>query len=123
MQKTLRFKLATLLRWFVSLALLIILLTEIDYDTVTNTLKNTDLWLILIALILLSISRFVIGLRWKMILNPYSAEVSFWTLTRITYVSTFLSSFMPSAIAGDLVRGFFCARKGYRWNQSSLQSS
>lgn len=96
-----------ILRWVISIALLLVLFRMVDLGALQTTLNDTRWWLVLAAFLLLSADRIAYALRWKLILQPYTPWVRLGTLARITYISTFLANFLPSALSADLVRGYF----------------
>jgi uncharacterized protein (TIRG00374 family) len=102
-----RASIARILRWAVSAALLVLLFRMVELQALKDALEQTNLALLLVAFIMLLADRFFFGLRWRMILQPYTTRVSLGTLVRITFISTFIANFLPSALSADLVRGYF----------------
>jgi glycosyltransferase 2 family protein len=96
-----------LLRWLVSISLLVILFRSIDLETIKPTLASTQLLPLVVAFLMLLADRYFFAVRWQWILRPYAKNVPISTLTRITFVSTFLANFLPSALSSDVVRGYF----------------
>jgi glycosyltransferase 2 family protein len=95
-----------LLRWMVSIGLLLILFYTIELDSIRATLKDTRIVPVGIAFIMLLFDRYLGAVRWGLILRPY-AKVRFSILTRITFISTFLANFLPSALSSDVIRSYF----------------
>ena len=106
-KSNLRSKITRTLRWLLSLVLLIVLFKSIDIEAARSTLEHTRPFPIIVALIMLVADRFLWAFRWKLILRPYAENVTFLTVVRITFISSFLAFFLPSAISGDVVRGYF----------------
>jgi glycosyltransferase 2 family protein len=100
-------KFVQLIRWLITIFLFVILIRFIELEEITLTLVNINPLPLFFAILLLMLDRFFYALRWKMILNPYADMVKVSTLTRITFISTFLSNFLPSALSSDLVRSYF----------------
>jgi glycosyltransferase 2 family protein len=99
------------LRWLVSGLLLLILFRLVDFDALVPVLARIQPLPLVIALVLLILDRFFYGIRWQMILRPYAVNVPTSALIRITFVSTFLSNFLPSALSADVVRGYFLRKE------------
>jgi glycosyltransferase 2 family protein len=114
-------RLTRLLRWTVSVALLLVMFRSIDVETIKPTLAGTQPLPLSLAFVMLLADRYLFAVRWKLILQPYVENVRISTLTRITFVSTFLSNFLPSALSSDVVRTYFLHKE--RTSMASVISS
>jgi glycosyltransferase 2 family protein len=96
-----------ILRWCISIILLIILFQSIDLPSIRSALEYTQIIPLLIALVMLFGDRFLFAIRWKMILKPYANNIRLSTLSQITFISTFMANLLPSALSADVVRTYF----------------
>ena len=62
-------KIAILLKVVVSLGLIALLINQVDFKGVVNTLKNADITMIIYALILLTLQVFIATTRWQFVLK------------------------------------------------------
>lgn len=67
----------------------------------------------LLALGVLGVSRFMVSLRWHMLLRSAELDVSAWDSIRLTFVGLFASNFLPTTIGGDVVRLAGAIQMGY----------
>ena len=73
---------------------------------------HADPWWILFAILLVVVDRGLMAYRWLVLLRPVAAEwlPRFATVMQIFFVSTFLGTFLPASIGGDVVRAYSLAR-------------
>lgn len=88
------------------LALLVVLLIQQDWQELLAALQRISPGRLVIALLLMFVSRTAVALRWHVLLgsgrNPVKVEQSL----RVTYAGLFSSNFLPTTIGGDVVRLF-----------------
>ncbi|MEI6971777.1 MAG: lysylphosphatidylglycerol synthase transmembrane domain-containing protein [bacterium] len=81
-------------------------------DIIRGTL---DRWPWLAGGFLLFFSGIVaITVRWKLILDTQQLELAWGRIFSISFVGVFFNSFMPGAVGGDLVRGYYTSRESDR---------
>jgi uncharacterized protein (TIRG00374 family) len=89
-----------------SIALLVILLYFSDLPRVVDVLLKTDMFLILITLVILTASVFLRIVRWKLFLKNLNID-STWSECSYSYMpALFLSNFTPARI-GEPIRSYF----------------
>ena len=88
----------------IALALLIYLLAEQGWQEILDALRQIPLSFLLIAFLLMVISRLMVSARWHFLLRSAGVEISFWETIRITFAGLFASNFLPTTIGGDVVR-------------------
>jgi len=88
----------------VALGLLIYLLSRQGWAEIWLAIQSMALWRVVLALILMLISRIAITLRWYMLLHTAQMKLSFWESLKITFAGLFASNFLPTTIGGDVVR-------------------
>lgn len=93
----------------ISIASLWLLLTLVDVGLITSTLRSADPWLVTVSVLALFASLIAKVARWRRLL-PDTAEISFFQLLRIMYVSIFLNNVLPFRV-GDVARGVMTSRR------------
>lgn len=88
----------------ISLVLLVTLVRWIDPAELLPVLKEAKLLLVAAAILLLLFNRVLLAFRWRLVLQPYTNQTSTRSLLRISLVSGFLSTFLPSQFSADSLR-------------------
>jgi uncharacterized protein (TIRG00374 family) len=107
-----RKSLGSVLKILVSLGLLVVLLKQVGWREVWETLHRVRLFYLLVmafALALLGIG--VRAYRWKILLDALGMHVSLARLTSLYFVGTFFSDFLPTGVGGDAVRAYEVAQQ------------
>ncbi len=95
-----------------SLALLVYLISVQGWEEILRLLGSLPPYSIWIALGLMLLSRFSVGLRWYALLHSAGVKMSLWQSLRLTFMGLFASNFLPTTIGGDVVR--LAGSIGYR---------
>jgi len=103
----------TTLRIIISSGLIIYLVFSQfkDFKTISSTLKEVN-----ITLILLSASTHIYGIwitayRWQTLLKTQNVRLSVISLTSSTLIGMFFNNFLPTSIGGDLYRAYDITKK------------
>jgi len=88
------------------LALLVILLLQQDWQELLAAFRRISPLRLVLATLLMFVSRTAVGLRWHVLLRSAKAPVNVNQSVRITYAGLFASNFLPTTIGGDVVRLF-----------------
>jgi glycosyltransferase 2 family protein len=103
----------TALRIVISAGLIIYLITSQfkDFKTISSTLKEIN-----IALILLSFSTIIYGIwitafRWQTLLKTQGIRLSILSLASSTLIGVFFNNFLPTSIGGDVYRAYDVTKK------------
>ena len=97
-------------RWFslarvvVGIGALAFLLWQIGVGETLSQLRQADLRLLLVALILFLVSLVIRAGRWAALLWALDLQVPFPKLVYLYFVGAFFNSFLPSGFGGDVVR-------------------
>ncbi len=105
-----------LLRWvgtLLAVALLIYLLAQQGWDEITSAIRQIAGWRLVLALLLVFISRLAVAGRWHVLMRSANTGIAFWQSLRITLAGLFASNFLPTTIGGDVVRLGAALRLGY----------
>jgi hypothetical protein len=101
-----------LLRLIIAVSLLALLAVGVDWQATWQLLQHTNLWLFLVGFLLLC-SRNVIGAwRWRVLLQSRGYMPAFGALVHHYFVGTFFNLVLPTAVGGDVVRGYALHRCG-----------
>ena len=94
------------LRVLISIVLIGYLLATANLGELFATLKSWNAIYFLIAVLLGVLTNVVFAYRWKTMLVVSGIKVSFLTLIKFYFVGTFFNLFLPTALGGDVVRGY-----------------
>jgi glycosyltransferase 2 family protein len=103
-------KLATKL--LVTGLLVYLLLFRIDFDLVQEIIPQTRLWIIAAAFVLFLARNLLAALRWQVLLSAKGYTVTLAALTRFYLLGNFFGLLLPTAIGGDIARGYYSYRAG-----------
>jgi glycosyltransferase 2 family protein len=101
-------------RALVSLGLLGAVLTQVDVAGALERLEDADLRLVAAAVGLNAIALIVGSLRWHVYLEAASLPVGRRRAAEAFFAGAFSSIVLPTAFAGDAVRGWLVAPEGHR---------
>ncbi len=87
-----------------ALALLVYLLSQQGWDEIGAALRQVRPINLLIALMLMVISRLAIWMRWQVLLKSADLPISYSQGCRLTFAGLFANNFLPATIGGDIVR-------------------
>ena len=90
----------------VSAALIGYLLATAKLDELAAMLKSWHVIYFLIAVLLEVVRNVIFAYRWKITLSVSGIKVPFPTLVRFYFVGAFFNLFLPTALGGDVVRGY-----------------
>lgn len=98
---------AKYVRWvgFVfTIALLAYLLSRQGWGEIFDAIRQIPPWQLGIALLLTSLSRFALSVRWYALLAATDMHISFPQAVRLTFAGLFAANFLPTTVGGDVVR-------------------
>jgi uncharacterized membrane protein YbhN (UPF0104 family) len=93
-----------LLGTLLSIALLVVLLSQQGWDQIWTVMKQIPIWVLALSLGLQFISRFAVTMRWHVLLRGVEIPIRFKQSLRITFAGLFANNFLPTTIGGDVVR-------------------
>ncbi|MFN2233127.1 MAG: YbhN family protein [Anaerolineales bacterium] len=105
----------SLIKWvgtLLSAILLIILLSQQNWQSVGQALSQIPFWRFVIAFLLMVISRFAVASRWYALLHATCDDLSWGQSVKVTFAGLFATNFLPSTIGGDIVRLAGAVRSG-----------
>lgn len=83
------------------IALLAVLLLQVDAREFVATLRATDPWIFLWAVVVAAIGNALRTWKWKVLLDALDARVGFNRLHAVTYMALFFNNFLPGSLGGD----------------------
>ncbi len=110
----------TVLKLLFSLALLVIVLSQVDLEKFSETLSSLNPAWVFLAFSLQLLSAFPAVQRWSLILRNFEVRVGFLPLLRLALIGNFFNLFLPTGIGGDFIRAFYLSRKVERGVSSIL---
>lgn len=102
---------------FSVIALILIFKTSIK--DIINTLKELNLFLLVLSFSLHAIGLFISAVRWQILIHAQDDSVPLGFLAKSYLVGSFFNLFLPTRIGGDIVRIW----DGSRYSKSLLKSS
>lgn len=96
-----------ILKACVSISLFAFLLLNIEWQKVFDNLRNANIFLIAVAILLNIIERFEMTYKWNMLIKVRNITVKYWRLFWINSIGSFLGLFLPSSLGTDVVRGYY----------------
>ena len=101
------------LRIFISAFLIIILLYIMrhNYTAILMALKGTNPSIFCLALFVFIIAITLASLRLKIIIGSQNISINFLEALSLTFVGYFFNNFLPTTIGGDVVKGYYLAKK------------
>ena len=105
-------KVLLMIRAAVSLALMAVLIYMVrgSIPKMLDAIKRLPLYIFLFGLCLFALSIFIASLRLQILLNTQSIFLPIANITRLTYIGYFFSSFLPTAVGGDVVKAFYVSK-------------
>lgn len=108
--------LVTLVKFAVSVGILVLLLRGQDLSSLKADLLAVNLNVLALAVLLLFAQTFVLCHRWILILRAMNVPLDWLPGWRILIVSTFFNQVLPAG--GDAVRIWMLRRHGVQWSQT-----
>lgn len=81
-----------------------LVLSQIDLSTVTEILRQADLFWLAITFALILIGLVVRAVRWFYLLRGLGISLSLARLTALYFVGNFFNAFLPTSFGGDVMR-------------------
>lgn len=105
---------STWARIIISIGACILLLSWVDWSEVGGTLKRANFYWLVVAFLAMHADRFVMALKWRMLMRGTGSSVSADTAVKAYYVGGFWSQVIPTTFGGDLVRTGWMANEDLR---------
>ncbi len=86
------------------------MLLSVDLEGLKDTLSGIDLGWYIISLILFVGIQPIRSFRWGLLLWKKGMDLPFWRLVTLYFIGLFFSTFLPTLVGGDVVRGYYLFR-------------
>lgn len=96
----------------VTAAIILYLVFRADLTQVGALVRNVEIPLALVALLLLCGRNVMQAVRWRLVLTIMQQPLSWLAVIRLTFIGIFFTLFLPTAVGGDLVRGYLATKRG-----------
>ncbi|MGA7192553.1 MAG: lysylphosphatidylglycerol synthase transmembrane domain-containing protein [Anaerolineales bacterium] len=96
-----------------AIGLIVFLFRGQGWDEIVTAFKQISFSQILLAFVLILLSRFCVVLRWYILLRAGNVKISFSDALALTFTGLFSSNFLPTTIGGDVVRLAGAMQMGY----------
>jgi len=96
-----------------AIGLIVLLLRGQGRDEIITAFKQLSFSQILLAFMLILLSRFCVVLRWYILLRSGNVKISFGDALALTFTGLFSNNFLPTTIGGDMVRLAGAMQLGY----------
>ncbi len=104
----------------VTVGLIGVLAKNIDIGRMFDHLKETDLWLFLTGMAVMTIQAVLAAWRWKLVLHFKRVAIEFPKLVRFLWLGLFFNQVLPSTVGGDAVRAYSLVREGCSFGVASV---
>ncbi len=96
----------------ITLSLLFYLFLKLDINLISELLLSINPWLFILAFTI-ALSRNIFGgFRWKILLRTKKYHFSVIGLTKYYLISLYFNFFLPTAVGGDVARGYYLSKQG-----------
>jgi uncharacterized protein (TIRG00374 family) len=109
------------LKLVVSFALLSLLLLKTDLQALGSLFRSLRIPIFFGSVLLYLVAQLLSTMRWRCLLQAEKIHLPFWRLTLLYYEGMFFNLMLPTAIGGDLIRGYQVSRLTDR-REASLAS-
>jgi len=86
-------------------------LKDADLQSILRTVSNSNLLLILLALISFSLYQVLYSYNWRNVLATLSGRIGYLELTRIHMIGLFYNLFLPTSMGGDVAKIYYLSKK------------
>lgn len=110
LQVPVRDRLTTLAKIAISLGLIALAFSRVDFGEVWAQLRRAQPVYFALALLLYMVAIVVNGAKWQVLLRAQGVHVPFAAVVRFIFVGFFFNNFLPANVGGDVMRGYSLAR-------------
>lgn len=98
------------LKLTVSIALLALLLSRTDLHAIGALFRSLHIPIFFGSILLYLVAQLLSTIRWNCLLQAEKIHLPFWRLILLYYEGMFFNLMLPTAIGGDLIRGYQVSR-------------
>lgn len=108
------------LKALVTAGLLLFLAYRMDLEEFWGVLTSADPSLVLLSCLVFVSTVFLSAARWGVILENFGMQAGFLKLAQISLIGCFFNIFLPSALGGDVFRGYYLSKENNRGMSTTL---
>lgn len=101
-----REKVKALLKFIISIALIVWLFSRIDVGEVVSMLRRANLWLVVVGMLLYTGAIISNSVKWGVLLRAQKIKAPWRVVAQYTFVGVFFNNFLPANVGGDVMRGY-----------------
>ncbi len=98
------------LQWGLVVVIFVSCVFFLDLGQVVTVLRRAPIQWLLFILGLWTVDRLLMAAKWLVLLRALRINLSFIKLVRFYYQGTFVGTFLPSGLGGDLLRAYWVSR-------------
>lgn len=108
------------IRLIVATGVLCLVFWNLDWGKLRDTFLAMRAWVFLFSVFLFVVCQFMVSFRWWMMLRTQSIHIGIWPAVRLNFLGLFYNNFLPGAVGGDLVRGWYVTKYTHRRFEAAL---
>jgi hypothetical protein len=97
----------------ISIILIALLLYWIDLGQMKESLRQANLFYIIIAFFITIANRILMPVKWNLLLKAKKINLSVFESTKIYFISSFLGIYLPPTVGSDTIRAYYVHKKDY----------
>lgn len=109
----------TILKFAVSLGILVLIAFKIDTKELWNILKAAHIGYFIAAVLVYYVVQIFSAYRWFLLLKPIGLKTRFSKILSFYYLGMYFNFFLPTAIGGDAVRVYYLHKEEKRLSHST----
>jgi len=97
-------------RIVISITILAILFTKIDFNDIKNSLINTNHTVLIIGIVIYTVSQLLNAYKWKLIANNAGFNNKLKEYIDYYFVGLFFNLFLPTTVGGDISKAYYLSK-------------
>src|SRR3989339_394429 len=94
----------------ISITILSVLFTRIDFHEIINSLVNTDHTVLIIGVVIYTVSQVLNAYKWKLIANNAGFNNKLKEYIDYYFVGLFFNLFLPTTVGGDISKAYYLSK-------------
>jgi uncharacterized protein (TIRG00374 family) len=107
----------------ISVLLLGVIASWIDLKELSGVLVNVNPWYIVLALFIATTNRILMAVKWNLLLGAKQIHLSWYEVTKLYYVASFLGLVLPSTVGSDVIKAYRVSRRGFLFADGNIHCS
>lgn len=97
-------------RIVISIIMLLLLITKIDFHEIIKSLINTNHTVLIIGVVIYLLAQFINAYKWKLIANNAGFSNKLREYTDYYFVGLFFNLFLPTTVGGDISKAYYLSK-------------